>query len=867
MCATTEVKFEGQIIDMVKRVTDRGAVETAMDEFDRIGREAFLAKYKFGQALRYFVTRNGRRYDSKAIYGASHRIQFPEEGDVSAYDFSGGEQVVQGPLEALGFEFVAMGQDADANHGSGVDAGRSITSEDVRLIASSRSKQRYADLTASEHEAYVRVSSALKSLGNLLLSKLNNPNKFEVRTTSGFNISSGIRSYIPKDLWFSLSPRDNAKYLAGMPQFFMIVSERGIEYGFGASVSPSDFSQQSVKKIVRAAAPIVFDQLPSPESAETTGLEEDIEASGKWFYRRKHRLPPNQKEFASLKDWIRYLQSADGKKSAAGSVSRYLHGDEISQIDLKAEIAELARIFEPLMDRDWHSSQDGAEDELEASSEFAKRLSHFLKIFGEKRDGAFSIDAELGAAMKDLKSWLEEAPAVISRPTIGVKISVGQGGWTKTPWIAFLDSRETTSTQRGRYVVFLVAEDLSSTYLTLNQGMTDLVSKFGQRGAVTEMHSVSHEARKRLPELEASGFTKDNDIDLKSETSAAGNYEEGTIAYVEFSRENLPNDASICAFLDSILWSYGRLVDFDMESEDDTIELFMSEPYEIEDAVEELFLEAEDVERYLDIWSNKKNLILQGAPGVGKSFVARRLAYALIGYRDDKKVQTVQFHQSYSYEDFVQGYRPNGSQGFERRDGSFYEFRDRALRDPSGTYVFIIDEINRGNLSKIFGELMLLIEPDKRDPMWATRLAYATDNDPDFYVPENLFILGMMNTADRSLSLVDYALRRRFAFVSMDPLYSSPKFKSFLQVNGVPESVVDRITTGMSELNQAIESDRVNLGPGFRIGHSFFTPAGAVVDANAWYRRVVETEIYPLLEEYWFDSPETADQWRDRLLG
>jgi hypothetical protein len=537
------------------------------------------------------------------------------------------------------------------------------------------------------------------------------------------------------------------------------------------------------------------------------------------------------------------------------------------------EMRTLTRLLDPLIDRAWRVSPvksevyQSQELILSQSNEFSQRFSEFLRCYGDKRVGPFGIDDELGRAMSRLQDWLERTPAVARRSTTKVKIGVGLGGWTKTPWVALLDSRETTSTQRGRYIVFLVAEDLSTTYLTLNQGMTKLVNELGQSGAVAEMMKVAKAARQQLPELSSWGFTVGADIDLKSKTSAARKYEEGTIGYVELPTGNIPADEKIDDYLELLLEGYERLItDLDGNSESETDSGEQAAPYGVDDALGELFLDREDVERYLDTWRNKKNLILQGAPGVGKSFVARRLAYALIGEKDDYKVQTVQFHQSYSYEDFVQGYRPNGSQGFERKNGAFYEFRDRALQDPQGTYVFIIDEINRGNLSKIFGELMLLIEPDKRGPEWKTRLAYASDDDVDFFIPNNLFVLGMMNTADRSLSLVDYALRRRFAFIAMQPLYGSPKFRAHLTSHGVSDDVATRIINGMGELNQEIESDRTNLGPGFRIGHSFFTPMTKVSEPGAWYTRIVETEIHPLLEEYWFDAPETADQWRNKLL-
>jgi 5-methylcytosine-specific restriction protein B len=288
--------------------------------------------------------------------------------------------------------------------------------------------------------------------------------------------------------------------------------------------------------------------------------------------------------------------------------------------------------------------------------------------------------------------------------------------------------------------------------------------------------------------------------------------------------------------------------------------------YSIDDALAGLFMSRDTFARLVQTWEAKKNLILQGAPGVGKSFVARRLAYALMDYKDPTRVRTVQFHQSYGYEDFVQGYRPS-DKGFSLREGVFVNFCARALEDPGEHYVFIIDEINRGNLAKILGELMLLIESDKRSPDWAVKLAYAERAEERFYVPSNVFILGMMNTADRSLAVVDYALRRRFAFATIQPAFSQEAFREHLLACDVAEVTVDQLIERMTALNDAIAADTTNLGPGYCIGHSFFTPTNAEGERGAnWYKSVVESEIMPLLQEYWFDQPDKVGQWRGRLI-
>ena len=278
--------------------------------------------------------------------------------------------------------------------------------------------------------------------------------------------------------------------------------------------------------------------------------------------------------------------------------------------------------------------------------------------------------------------------------------------------------------------------------------------------------------------------------------------------------------------------------------------------YSVEKFLEEVYMDPERYDAIVGLLRSKKNLLLQGAPGVGKTYAAKRLAYSMMGVKDASRVMLVQFHQSYSYEDFIEGYRPS-SDGFELVKGAFYSFCKKAADDAENEHFFIIDEINRGNLSKIFGELFMLIENDKRGSK--LQLLYSREL---FHVPSNVYIIGMMNTADRSLAMLDYALRRRFAFVELSPAFDSDGFRAYASTLGSPR--FEELIRVVVQLNEAIAVDE-SLGDGFRIGHSYFCNMEADSCTDAALASIVDYELIPMLKEYWFDEPGKVREWTDKL--
>lgn len=300
---------------------------------------------------------------------------------------------------------------------------------------------------------------------------------------------------------------------------------------------------------------------------------------------------------------------------------------------------------------------------------------------------------------------------------------------------------------------------------------------------------------------------------------------------------------------------YDFILDMIREENPVTVEASI-DAYTKSDFLDEVYMTEKRYENLVAVLRNKKNIILQGAPGVGKTFAARRLAWSMMGEKDDSRIEFVQFHQNYSYEDFMMGYKPV-EDGFELKYGIFYRFCQKVANRPDKEFFFIIDEINRGNMSKIFGELLMLIERDYRGTK--ATLAY---NGLSFSVPKNLYIIGMMNTADRSLAMIDYALRRRFSFFEVEPGFDSEGFIHYQ--NGLNNETLNELVSKVKDLNREITSDK-SLGKGFCIGHSYF--CGRDICTDEWLHSIVDYDILPMLSEYWFDDANKLQRWENILQG
>ena len=385
---------------------------------------------------------------------------------------------------------------------------------------------------------------------------------YKPRLTSGFNIASGVRGAIPKDLWFGVYRHQNEEVFVGNPQLFMIVSGRGVELGFDVTTHPSDFSNSAIKTCLREAFPAIYRLLPDPSSELAKKLEGDL--NGLWLFRKKTRLDPGHSDFETFDSWLRYFKTGPGKEEGGGCIARYFVGSELDGADLKGEATGMVDSFRVLMERIRPS--DKAQETLVDGvgvdrTGLAGLFQKLFRQFPAAREGPFRQVPELWATMEQIQGNLEALPCLQTRRDIIVKWSLGKGVWANVPWVAVLNGNVTTSTQRGIYVVFLISQDLTALYLTLNQGITDLIDDLGQRTATQVISDRTETYRQQVQDLTKLGIEVGGQIDLGASGWRGRNYELGTIAFVRFPSDRIPSDGTLDTFLAAMLDACDRLAE------------------------------------------------------------------------------------------------------------------------------------------------------------------------------------------------------------------------------------------------------------------------------------------------------------------
>ena len=412
-------------------------------------------------------------------------------------------------------------------------------------------------------------------------------------------------------------------------------------------------------------------------------------------------------------------------------------------------------------------------------------------------------------------------------------------------------------TDKQMELIFDTMEEIYSEEISWQEGIEEIKSKIGQKRYENASYIILFNILKCMKNGKTfkRGFSHEiteffiNKIKDKYDKEALEKALEATKGYIKYlyigNKYKSKGLVKICKQI-----TKDNNIDISFEDKD----LFpQSNIYTKEKFLQEVFISEKEYNKLVDLIKDKQNIILQGSAGAGKTYAAKRLAYSIIGEENKKQVKMIQFHQSYSYEDFIMGFRPSENEGFELKEGVFYRFCKEAEDDEDNEYFLIIDEINRGNISKIFGELFMLIENDKRGE--ELELLY---KDELFSVPKNLYIIGLMNTADRSLAMLDYALRRRFAFYEMKPAFDSEQFKNYK--NKLNNNKFNNLIETVKELNKGISEE---LGEGFCIGHSYFCNLQTVTDDKL--SQIIEYELIPLLKEYWFDDKDKVNDWDKKL--
>lgn len=497
-------------------------------------------------------------------------------------------------------------------------------------------------------------------------------------------------------------------------------------------------------------------------------------------------------------------------------------------------------------------------------------LQQVFNNYKQDSQNSWGSDNTTYQALSSIKDWLEENIKQ-DRKDLVIKSKAGAGGWAQVPHFSILNNDETTTTQNGIYIVGLFQHSMEGVYLCIGQGVTGPKEKFGTKDGFDYINKKSELIKENLPELRDKGFDFENKVELKSTSTRSKDYPKAVSIHYYISKNEIPSDDDLKDLLFLLLNAYDKIIKLGISSnitleknkkdlsERSSQKIEEMEVENFDNQLNDTFFDSKKFQSIREILINKKNIIIQGAPGVGKTFIGKKIAQSL-----SNNILSLVLHESYSYEEFIMGIRPDNQGNFRLTNGLFYNFVKEAMNNSVEKYVIILDEMNRANITKIFGELMVSVEIDKRGAQNSIKLMYSGE---DFFLPENIMIIGLMNTADRSLKFIDYALRRRFNFFNFEPEFENSKFRKFLE-NYVESDVVEKIIKNLTTVNQKISDDTFELGPGYCIGHSYFCQNNETGKkfTNEWYINIINTQIRPLIEEYYVDKPETAESLIEDLF-
>jgi AAA domain (dynein-related subfamily) len=802
-------------------LTSREAIHSAIEEFEALGQKAFLAKYEFKPSLDYVLVQDGNRYDSKAIVAAAHGFQHSDLGPLRSGDFNGGEPTVA-KLESLGFKVEQLTPFVNEI---------AFTADDCAVFARYDQRVPWAQVTEADQEAMRDSRRRLRTMARAMATE-----PLGGVTMRPFVSTLNPNGRSPSDMWCCIFPEvvPNKSYAL---QVALIIKADGAELcvclGSGQAqerdpdrIQANNAAQERLKRRLAAIPSDVRQML----ARSLDGLA---------YYRKQWRAQSNSRSFDSIDEWLAHAAGPSGDGAA---ISRNFTPPELENLGtaIGDELKDLAQRAKPLFTYAYSRHEPETDDPLEA----------FVRQWKAEEDDA-DANERAEESRTTLATLLErDALAHASREQLrdiagdNSYGGAGKGGALARSFVSAASDEELTRF-RDAIEELLYGDDplphridafRDAGFYNVRGVVTIKLLALRFPGRILAIWGDGPNSKEALMQSPALGLTPPTEGSFGERSVAAND------ALIERLRPYFDHDTwRMKEFLYWLTWQE-QPAGGGEGSREDTLEALAAS----------LFIDKEFLERAVSLLESKRQLIFYGPPGTGKTFIARKLA-RFLSEQDPDRLRIVQFHPSYSYEDFVQGYRPvtddEGNLSYELQHGPLLKIAIAARERRDEQFVLLVDEINRGNLPRILGELLFLLE--YRDEQ--ITLMYSS-RDERFSLPPNLWIVGTMNTADRSIGMIDAALRRRFAFLPLFPNRYPliDTLGDWLQAH-VPSMshVADLVDT----LNARL---RERFGDDLQVGPSYFMTEELTEER---LKLIWDTNILPFLEDQLYDSDASVEEF------